>query len=76
MDLRTLLAAVLGVGLGAVFLVSPEFVVQVQTAWRLPPDRGGDYGSETQPANWLGTGVRVVGALLVAGGLYFAWTLV
>lgn len=76
MDLRTLLAAVLGVALGAVFLVAPGFVVQAHTAWRRPPEKGGDYGASAQPADWLRTIVQAVGALLVAFGLYFAWTLV
>lgn len=74
MDLRTLLAAVLGVVLGAVLLAAPEFVIQAQTAGRLPTDRGGEYGDESVPTTWRRI-VRGVGVLLVIAGLYFAWTL-
>ena len=73
-DLRTILSAVLGVGLGVVLLAFPTAVVRVQTVGRLPDDRGGEYGQPVNvPDHWLWL-VRVVGALLVASGLYFGAT--
>jgi hypothetical protein len=74
-DTRTLLAAVLGVGLGLLLLAAPETVIRVQTAGRLPSDRGGEYGQEGEvPARWRRL-VRVVGLAVLALGLYFGWTL-
>ncbi|MFB6152490.1 MAG: hypothetical protein ABEJ40_11855 [Haloarculaceae archaeon] len=75
-DYRTLLAAVLGVALGAVLLAFPEFVVRVQTAGRVPHDRTGEYGEPSEvPDRWRQL-VRAVGVALVLAGGYFAYTLV
>jgi hypothetical protein len=72
-DFRTLLSAVLGVGLGLLLLVAPETVIRIQTAGRLPTDRRGEYGSDsTVPARWRRL-TQAVGAALLAGGLYFGW---
>lgn len=72
-DTRTLLAAVLGVGLGAVLLAYPEAVVRSQTAGRVPDDRGGEYGQGSEvPERWTRL-VRVLGVLVAAGGLYFGY---
>lgn len=71
-DLRTVLSAVLGVGLGLVLLAYPEAVVRVQTVGRLPDDRGGAYGQPAAPPRSWVLAVRAVGALLVLGGGYFA----
>ena len=72
MELRTALAALLGVGLGLLFLAYPEFVVRAQTAGRLPHDRGGGYGEEAEPsARWRRL-VQVLGLASVALGCYFA----
>jgi hypothetical protein len=70
MDLRTLLAALLGVGLGLLFVAAPESVVQVHTAGRRPTGRGGEYGEESVAGRWRRL-VQVVGVALVAAGLYF-----
>ncbi|WP_142857657.1 hypothetical protein [Salinigranum halophilum] len=72
-DLRTLLAAVLGVGVGLLFVAAPGSVIRVQTAGRLPSDRGGEYGDDagvSARARWL---VRGLGVALVTLGLYFGW---
>ncbi|MFB6091644.1 MAG: hypothetical protein ABEK02_01395 [Haloquadratum sp.] len=82
-DLRTLAAAVLGVGLGVLFVAAPEAVIRVQAAGRLPRDRHGRYGEDGRSTaddrsgvasrwRWL---VRGVGVALILGGLYFGWTL-
>lgn len=75
-DTRTLLAAVLGVGLGLLFVVTPETVIRVQTAGRLPSDRGGEYGQAGQVAKRWRLLVRLIGVAVLALGLYFGWTLV
>jgi len=72
-DLRTLLSAVLGVGLGLLLIVAPEAVIRVQTAGRLPADRSGEYGSDsTVPTRWRRV-TRAIGVALFAAGLYFGW---
>ncbi|WP_128476891.1 hypothetical protein [Halorussus pelagicus] len=71
MDLRTLLAAVLGVGLGLFFLAVPDAVVQIHTAGRAPPGRGGEYGENSSAGRWRRV-VQVVGVALVGAGVYFA----
>jgi len=73
MDVRTALAAVLGIGLGLLCLLSPGTVLTVQTAGRLPQDRSGEYGTEGDGSGTFRRLVQVVGGVLVAGGLYFAW---
>ncbi|WP_135853351.1 hypothetical protein [Halorussus salinus] len=70
MDFRTLLAAVLGVGLGLFFLAAPETVVRMHAAGRRPPGRGGEYGDDAVAGKWRRL-VQVVGVALVAVGLYF-----
>jgi hypothetical protein len=73
-DVRTLLAAVLGVGLGLVLVAAPDAVIRVQTAGRLPSDRGGTYGRDGGvPDRWR-LFVRGIGMVLILGGLYFGWT--
>jgi len=70
-DLRTLLAIVLGAGLGLLLVARPDFVIRVQTAGRLPRDRGGEYGADAPgPDRWRSL-VRLLGVacLLVAGYL-------
>jgi len=71
MDYRTLLAAVLGVGLGAVLIAAPEAIVRVHTVGRVPDGRGGEYGSDSETSGGIRRLVRVVGAGLVLAGLYF-----
>ncbi len=70
MDFRTLLAAVLGVGLGLFFLAFPAAVVRIQTAGRRPSGRGGEYGDDAVAGKWRRL-VQAVGVALVAAGLYF-----
>jgi hypothetical protein len=69
MDFRTLLAAVLGVGLGLVLLVYPAAVIRAQTVGRLPHDRGGEYGADGAPERWRRL-VQLVGLLTLLFGLY------
>lgn len=75
MDLRTLAAAVLGIGVGVLFVAAPDTVVQVQTAGRVPSERHGEYGTDATAGRWRRL-VQTIGAVFVLGGLYFAWTLV
>ncbi|UPW01684.1 hypothetical protein M0R88_06175 [Halorussus gelatinilyticus] len=70
MDFRTLLAAVLGVGLGLFFLAAPDAVVRMHAAGRRPPGRGGEYGADSGGGRWRRV-VQAVGVALVAVGLYF-----
>jgi hypothetical protein len=72
-DLRTALAAVLGVGLGLVLVVAPASVVRVQTAGRLPSDRGGEYGDDADVSQRTRRLVRAIGLALVGLGCYFGW---
>jgi hypothetical protein len=73
-DLRTLLAAVLGVGLGALLLAYPEAVIRIQTAGRLPHDRGGEYGSASSaPDRWRRL-VQLLGVVVLVTGVYFGAT--
>jgi hypothetical protein len=73
-DVRTVLAAVLGVALGVVLVAAPDAVIRVQTAGRLPSDRGGEYGSDAAvPTHWRRL-VQVVGVGSLLLGLYFGWT--
>jgi hypothetical protein len=72
MDLRAVLAAVLGVGLGLLLVAYPDAVVRAQTAGRLPEDRRGEYGAESGASDRVRTFVRAVGVVLVLLGVYFA----
>ena len=69
---RELLAGVLGVGLGLVFLAAPGGIVRIYTAGRAP-DRHGEYGTAEVPTTWQWI-VRAVGVALIVGGAYFAST--
>lgn len=73
-DLRTLIAAVLGVGLGALVIAYPEVVIRAQTTGRVPHDRGGEYGSASSvPDRWRLL-VRALGVVVLLVGLYFGAT--
>ena len=73
MDFRTVLAAVLGVGLGLVLIVAPNAVIHVQMAGRTPTGRRGDYGTDGEfPVRWRRV-VQAVGVAAITLGLYFAW---
>lgn len=68
---RMLLAGVLGIGLGLVFVAFPALIIRVHTAGRVPTDKGSDYGEGYQPpGSWLWV-VRAVGLVMVVIGLYF-----
>lgn len=70
-DLRTVLAAVLGIGLGLLLVAFPAAIIRVQTVGRLPDDRGGEYGQAVEPPRrWLLV-VRGVGIVLIVTGMYF-----
>lgn len=71
--IRELLAAVLGVGLGIIFLVAPGFIIKIHTLGRGPQDRHGDFGSHAVDSKWQWV-VRAFGLGLVAAGAYFAYT--
>jgi hypothetical protein len=72
MDLRTLLAAVLGVGLGLFLVAYPGAVVRAQTAGRVPRDRRGEYGSDAASEGRWRRVVRAVGLVVTLVGVYFA----
>lgn len=68
-DLRTVLAAVLGVGLGVVLIAAPGLVIRMHAVGRVPRDRGGGYGADsTYPDRWLWV-VRAVGVLVLLVGV-------
>ena len=69
-DLRTLLAAGLGLALGAVCLIAPGTVVRAQTAGRRPTGRDGEYGTDAVPDRWRQL-VRLLGVAFLLAGLYF-----
>ena len=69
---RELLAAVLGVGLGIVFVAAPQFIVKIHTLGRGPQDRHGEFGSHEVDAKWLWV-VRAVGALFILVGAYIGY---
>jgi hypothetical protein len=71
MDLRTLLAAGLGVLLGLLCLLAPEAIVRVHLAGRTRPDRHGEYGDDSVGSARLLWLVRAVGAVVLLGGVYF-----
>ena len=70
-DLRTLLAAVLGIGLGLLLVAAPESVIRVQMAGRLPSERGGEYGADGGVSERTRRLVQGLGVALVTLGLYF-----
>jgi hypothetical protein len=72
-DLRTLLAAALGLVLGVVCLVAPGAVVRAQTAGRRPTGRDGEYGADAAPARWRRL-VQVVGVGCLLAGCYFGYS--
>jgi hypothetical protein len=75
-DYRTLLAAVLGVGLGLVMVGAPGIVVRAHTVGRYPTDQHGGYGDgAAAPERWRRI-VQLVGVGLVVAGAYFSYTLV
>ncbi len=75
MDLRTALAAALGVGLGALLIAFPQALIRVHTVGRTSRDRGGEYGSDAgSGSGWVRTAVRFLGAALIGAGLYFGWS--
>jgi hypothetical protein len=71
-DLRTLLAAGLGLGLGVLCLVAPGAVVRAHTAGRRPTGRDGEYGAGATPGRWRWL-VRGLGVGFVLAGLYFGY---
>lgn len=73
-DLRTLLAAALGIGLGVLFVVYPQAVIRVQTVGRLPHDRGGEYGEDAASTDRWQWVVRLLGVGVLAAGVYFGAT--
>lgn len=70
MDLRTLLAAGLGIALGALLVAYPEILIRAHAVGRLPHDRGGEYGAEADaPDRWRHL-VRLVGVATVLVAVY------
>ena len=68
---RTLLAAVLGIGVGILLIAYPETVIRVQTAGRIPSDRSGEYGSEAPVSDCWRRVMQVLGGISIILGLYF-----
>lgn len=75
-DLRTVLAAVLGIGLGLVLVAFPVAVIRVQTVGRLPDDRGDEYGRPASPPDSWRRVIQGIGVGLVVAGLYFGASVV
>jgi hypothetical protein len=73
-DLRTLLAVVLGVGLGAICLLAPDVVVRAHRVGRGPHDRTGEYGADDATTDRLRLLVRLVGVGCILVGAYVATT--
>jgi hypothetical protein len=69
---RTLLAAVLGIGIGILLIAYSETVIRVQTAGRIPSDRNGEYGSEVPISDRWRRVVQFFGGTSLVLGLYFA----
>lgn len=69
---RQLLAAVLGVGLGIVFIAVPSLIFHIHTLGRGPHDRHGEFGNAEVSGKWRRI-IQGVGALVVAIGLYFGY---
>jgi len=74
-EVRTLLAAVLGVFLGVLCLLAPGAVVRAQTVGRRPDGRGGEYGSDAVPTRWRRL-VQALGGGCLLLGLYVGYTAV
>jgi hypothetical protein len=70
-DLRTALAAVLGIAVGALMVAFPEVVIRVQTAGSRPDRQPGPGGEPRLGSLWTNA-IRAIGAILVLGGLFFA----
>ena len=70
---RELLAAVLGIALGAVFVAFPSVIVRVHTVGRGPHDHHGEFGTHEIDAKWLWL-VRAIGAVGILFGIYFGYT--
>ncbi|WP_436923808.1 hypothetical protein [Halosimplex amylolyticum] len=71
MDYRTLLAAVLGIGLGVVLVATPESLVRAHTTGRVPGERGGRYGTDSALDDRTRRLVQALGVALILAGLYF-----
>jgi hypothetical protein len=71
-DVRTLLAAVLGVLLGLLCLFAPGTVVRTHTVGRRPDGHGGEYGDDAVPARWRRL-VQALGGGCLLLGLYFGY---
>lgn len=76
MDVRSLLAAVLGVGIGLLLVAAPEALVRVHTVGRVPGQRGGEYGTDDALSARTRRLVQLLGVACVAVGLYVGTTLV
>ncbi|MFB6196106.1 MAG: hypothetical protein ABEI80_08030 [Haloplanus sp.] len=71
-DLRTLLAAVLGLLIGVVCLLAPGAVARTQALGRTPGQRG-EYGTDATRSRRVRRLIRVLGAGCVLAGLYFGY---
>ncbi|MFC7173030.1 hypothetical protein ACFR97_10055 [Haloplanus litoreus] len=72
-DLRTLLAAGLGVLLGIICLLAPDAVVRGHTVGRRPHDRSGEYGTDATAPDRYRLLVRAVGVGCLLAGGYFGY---
>lgn len=71
MHLRTLLAAILGVVLGALLVAYPEAVVRAHLFGRVPGGRGSEYGADAAVSGRRRRLVQLIGVGMVLAGLYF-----
>jgi hypothetical protein len=65
---REVIAPVLGVGLGILFVVHPEGLARVSGPGRLPRDRGGRYGEETPLIGGWRRVAQAVGVACISRG--------
>lgn len=70
-DLRTALAAVLGLALGAVMIAAPRALIRIHVVGRVPGDRGGEYGADSDYSSRVVLLVRLLGLGVVGLGAYF-----
>lgn len=76
MDVRSLLAAVLGVAIGLLLVAAPEALVRVHAVGRVPGQRKGEYGTDDALSARTRRLVQLLGVACVAVGLYVGATMV
>ena len=64
-DLRTQLALVLGVALGLVLIVFPDGIRRMYTLGRMPHERSGEYGADTELSTRWRRGIQALGVVVI-----------